>query len=266
MPALRQPALRQEVSCNWRMEKLRRKVVHRQNGVERQSKLRLRGFVAPYIAARFSVSVVLLASVTLLSLTAGAPVRALTTALVPPVASSQTPIPLTSETAALDTPAPAPLRAPTSRLALVWGALLCITALAMLLLGSLIFLVGLGTFDRSRRQRVAPQRVEGSKPPVSTSPPRPEEKLKVSTRPASKPSAPTKPSSLPAADKAFSPEVAAICPNCGRANRPQARYCAACGTPLQAVPSVQEKPSYCWSCGYRLRPTSRYCPRCGDKI
>ncbi len=244
------------------MDNLRRKVVHQQNGFGRQSKLLWRGFVA----LSGVIVIILLASVLLLSLTAGAPVGALTTMLAPSPASSQTPTPQISATVALNTPAPVPLPAPSNRLMLILGALLCIVAPFMLLLGGLIFLAGLGVFDRARRQREVLQRIGAAGAPVSASSPRFEEKPSVVTRSASKPSAPTKPASVTIADKATSSGAAAVCPNCSHANRSQARYCAACGAPLQAVQSTQERPSFCWNCGYRLRPTSRYCPRCGDKI
>lgn len=248
------------------MDNPRRKAAHPQNKFEMQSKPHLRRFTAPYVAVWYGVVALLLAFVLLLSLTAGAPTVAFTTLPAPSSTSSQTPTSLISETAALNTPAPVPLRASPSRLMLVLGALLCIVAPAMLLLGGLIFLAGLGMFDRSRRPPAPPQRPTMQKPTISASSTLLEERPPVPSQPAAKPSTPTKPSSLPASDKALNLGVAAVCPYCGHANRSQARYCAACGKSLQAVPLAEERPSFCWNCGYRLRPTSRYCPRCGDKI
>ena len=53
--------------------------------------------------------------------------------------------------------------------------------------------------------------------------------------------------------------MAKICPNCGLANRDDARFCSSCATPL-----VQEL--VCPSCGTRHVPTARFCHQCATPL
>jgi serine/threonine-protein kinase len=53
--------------------------------------------------------------------------------------------------------------------------------------------------------------------------------------------------------------MAKICPNCGLANRDNARFCSSCATPL-----VQEL--ICPSCGTRNMPTARFCHQCATPL
>ncbi len=53
--------------------------------------------------------------------------------------------------------------------------------------------------------------------------------------------------------------MAKICPNCGLANRDDARFCSSCATPL-----VQEL--ICPSCGTRNVPTARFCHQCATPL
>jgi class 3 adenylate cyclase len=47
-----------------------------------------------------------------------------------------------------------------------------------------------------------------------------------------------------------------IC-GCGHGNRPEARFCAACGTPMQAR---------CASCGHELEADAQFCDTCGTRV
>lgn len=77
----------------------------------------------------------------------------------------------------------------------------------------------------------------------------------------------------------------AACPHCSAANRPGARFCAACGAPLGAPPAVVPAvrlcshcacpnraaarfcagcgQAFCPACGHANRPAARFCPKCG---
>jgi predicted amidophosphoribosyltransferase len=44
------------------------------------------------------------------------------------------------------------------------------------------------------------------------------------------------------------------CPQCGHTNRTEARFCAACGTPLSR---------HCPSCRQEVRPGAKFCDQCG---
>ena len=48
-----------------------------------------------------------------------------------------------------------------------------------------------------------------------------------------------------------------LCPRCGTANRPGARFCKVCQAPL---------PAACPNCGEPLRPGARFCRRCGQPV
>ncbi|MFL6375610.1 MAG: SPFH domain-containing protein [Pyrinomonadaceae bacterium] len=75
------------------------------------------------------------------------------------------------------------------------------------------------------------------------------------------------------------------CPSCGKANQPQAKFCADCGAKMEVakVPcvkcgaelregakfcsecgSTQEKP-HCSNCQHELAPGAKFCPECGTK-
>ena len=47
------------------------------------------------------------------------------------------------------------------------------------------------------------------------------------------------------------------CPNCGSDNRPGARFCASCGTPLAFA---------CPACGTPARNGARFCDHCGAAL
>jgi hypothetical protein len=51
--------------------------------------------------------------------------------------------------------------------------------------------------------------------------------------------------------------VGALCPNCQAALAPAAKFCAGCGTPVQA------KKKFCDQCGGELDPGARFCSGCG---
>ncbi|MBN2548144.1 MAG: S8 family serine peptidase [Anaerolineales bacterium] len=53
-------------------------------------------------------------------------------------------------------------------------------------------------------------------------------------------------------------DILRLCTNCGRLNRPGARFCSACGQPL-----VETR--FCTNCGQPLRANSKFCPRCGSR-
>ena len=46
------------------------------------------------------------------------------------------------------------------------------------------------------------------------------------------------------------------CPSCAHENRPGAKFCEECGTPLKRA---------CASCGGELRPTAKFCDECGGE-
>ena len=61
------------------------------------------------------------------------------------------------------------------------------------------------------------------------------------------------------------------CPACGLDNRDSARFCKACGHPLEAAaqepePSQAERRDVCPSCGAPTRPNARFCRRCGADL
>src|SRR5690349_17826320 len=47
------------------------------------------------------------------------------------------------------------------------------------------------------------------------------------------------------------------CPTCGHGNRAQARFCEACGRPLESRRAA---------CGNTLRPSARFCDACGVAV
>jgi hypothetical protein len=55
------------------------------------------------------------------------------------------------------------------------------------------------------------------------------------------------------------------CTHCNVENRSGARFCAACGEPLEVVETPPEATS-CATCGASVKPGARFCPRCGAEI
>ncbi|MEA3309946.1 MAG: inactive serine/threonine-protein kinase VRK3, partial [Chloroflexota bacterium] len=52
-----------------------------------------------------------------------------------------------------------------------------------------------------------------------------------------------------------------VCPKCGTLNRPEARFCRQCCSPLPAAPLVT-----CPHCGATLRQEARFCKECGKPV
>jgi membrane protease subunit (stomatin/prohibitin family) len=50
------------------------------------------------------------------------------------------------------------------------------------------------------------------------------------------------------------------CPSCGKANQPQAKFCADCGAKMEAAPKVEAP---CVKCGAMLRDGAKFCSECG---
>ncbi|MBN1921951.1 MAG: S8 family serine peptidase [Anaerolineae bacterium] len=71
-----------------------------------------------------------------------------------------------------------------------------------------------------------------------------------------------KPPEGPQPPSAVKPVATPVCPVCGARARPGARFCAACGSPLDFKAPVH----YCRRCGAELRPNSRFCSRCGEPV
>jgi hypothetical protein len=56
-----------------------------------------------------------------------------------------------------------------------------------------------------------------------------------------------------------------ICPHCGHALRPGARFCGRCGQ-VVAAQAAEPHPTVCPACGRPLRPRARFCGGCGQKL
>jgi len=63
------------------------------------------------------------------------------------------------------------------------------------------------------------------------------------------------------------------CPNCGKQNQPEARFCTSCGfdmrptePPVLSIPSKRREKYFCNNCGGPLRPNAKFCPKCGQPI
>jgi len=52
-----------------------------------------------------------------------------------------------------------------------------------------------------------------------------------------------------------------ICPNCGYKNRPDANFCASCGTKLQ-----KKIINNCPYCGFKIDREVNFCPNCGASL
>jgi len=52
------------------------------------------------------------------------------------------------------------------------------------------------------------------------------------------------------------------CPNCGKENAPEAKFCLTCGAELGAIPGTR----FCEQCGAKASPDAKYCPSCGSKL
>lgn len=63
-----------------------------------------------------------------------------------------------------------------------------------------------------------------------------------------------------------------VCPKCQSLNRPNAKYCAFCGTSLEAsgintgTSSEMDDFALCLECGHQNRSKAIYCAKCGKKI
>jgi hypothetical protein len=57
------------------------------------------------------------------------------------------------------------------------------------------------------------------------------------------------------------------CPVCNTPNRDEARFCASCGTPLQAAPPAPVEPLLtCPACGAQNESDARFCGACGAAL
>ncbi|MGQ9522083.1 MAG: zinc ribbon domain-containing protein, partial [Anaerolineae bacterium] len=56
------------------------------------------------------------------------------------------------------------------------------------------------------------------------------------------------------------------CPKCGFENRPEARFCKACGQPLEAPAPAPSSDVRCPACGALNKPTARFCVHCGASL
>ena len=63
-----------------------------------------------------------------------------------------------------------------------------------------------------------------------------------------------------------SPAMTATCLKCGAVLRPEARFCAKCGTPRTSAPVAQPVPGVCPNCGKSLKPGVKFCNSCGAKL
>lgn len=73
--------------------------------------------------------------------------------------------------------------------------------------------------------------------------------------------APTTPASAeatPLSPRPPEPAAQLTCAGCGAALKAGARFCHACGKPVQA-----DRPGHCAGCGQPLGERARFCPRCG---
>jgi subtilisin family serine protease len=78
------------------------------------------------------------------------------------------------------------------------------------------------------------------------------------------PVSPTPPP-IPPVQEEISAEI--ICPNCGKHNRPDTRFCSNCG--IEVRPPAQpeaSKPHFCRHCGNALRQDAKFCPKCGTSV
>jgi ribosomal protein L32 len=56
-----------------------------------------------------------------------------------------------------------------------------------------------------------------------------------------------------------------VCPNCGTALPPNAKFCLECGTKIERKPQMV-RPTHCQNCGAELLPNARFCMECGTKV
>lgn len=66
-------------------------------------------------------------------------------------------------------------------------------------------------------------------------------------------------------DKAMQEPIDNICPHCGKLMETEARFCSACGTPLDTtgIQAEVKKENVCRNCGNILKPEARFCGKCG---
>lgn len=57
------------------------------------------------------------------------------------------------------------------------------------------------------------------------------------------------------------PLAAAVCPKCGQALTPEARFCFQCGEKIEQVTA-----HYCVKCGCKIPESASFCPNCGGKV
>ncbi len=57
--------------------------------------------------------------------------------------------------------------------------------------------------------------------------------------------------------------AAGTCPNCGAQNAPGTKFCAECGTKLEAAPAPT---GICPNCGAQNTPGTKFCSECGTKL
>jgi len=54
-------------------------------------------------------------------------------------------------------------------------------------------------------------------------------------------------------------KASGVCPNCGEALTPNAKFCPGCGNKI-------ERKRFCSECGSEVSATAKFCPECGSKI
>lgn len=182
-----------------------------------------------------------------------------------PTAPAVAPAPLPTSTpapfATLEAPSAAPPEASSAGLALLgWaiGGLGC--AGAGLLLTAVVVVV------RGRRPAPVPSPLVYPVPVRPAAPPaRPALPLQMPSSLELPPTERPVPGPGPSAGPkpvVEAPRAVQVCAVCGVAARPGARFCAACGSPLDFKSPVR----FCRCCGTGLHPNSRFCPKCGTGV
>lgn len=69
-------------------------------------------------------------------------------------------------------------------------------------------------------------------------------------------------------EKALEEPIDNICPKCGKVMEAEAKFCSACGTPLDVPEASNEEnnENICKNCGNVLRPEARFCGKCGMPV
>ncbi|WP_027185345.1 zinc ribbon domain-containing protein [Desulfovibrio inopinatus] len=94
---------------------------------------------------------------------------------------------------------------------------------------------------------------------------RPETKLSESSAKTSSGSADFRFDSKPDTQAAGQQTRPSVCPSCGKALKPGAKFCGGCGAPLQH-PVTAADPTACPYCGKQIKPGVRFCGGCGHKV